>query len=172
MGHYGQLGPLTRQQIDELVRDGVILAETYVWRAGMTDWVRADHCQDLLAYFAQATPYMSPPPAPNNAMGGGMVRPMQAPQEPFFSGQTPQGYNRPSMMNPYYERSDKSKIAAGVLQLLLPGVGRLYLGYVGLGILQLLACLCGFGVIWAWLDAVYILCGGVKIDGSGRHLPD
>lgn len=172
MGHYGQLGPLTREQIDELIRDGVILAGTFVWRAGMIEWVRADQSPDLKAYFAQATPYMSPPPAPNSPAGGGMARPTQSPQEPFFSSQTPYGYNRPPTMNPYFERSDKSKIAAGLLQIFLPGIGRLYLGYVGLGILQLLASLCGFGVIWAWLDAVYIFCGGVKIDGSGRHLLD
>src|SRR5579859_2938673 len=35
IGHYGQLGPLTREQIDELVTGGVISRDTYVWRAGM-----------------------------------------------------------------------------------------------------------------------------------------
>ena len=35
IGHYGQLGPLTKEQIDELVDGGVIARETYVWSTGM-----------------------------------------------------------------------------------------------------------------------------------------
>ena len=50
--------------------------------------------------------------------------------------------------------SEKSKIAAGLLQLLLPlagipGVGRLYTGHIGIGLTQLI----GYFVAWAffWL---------------------
>lgn len=69
----------------------------------------------------------------------------------------------------------KSKVVAGILQLLLPGlgIGRFYLGHAGLGIGQLLVflftCAVG-GVIWGFIDGIYILCGGVKTDGRGVPL--
>ena len=74
--------------------------------------------------------------------------------------------------------SDKSKVVAGLLQLLgllgLAGIGRLYLGNVGLGIAQLVIGLvsCGFGaVIWGVVDAVMILTDQVR-DPQGRPLRD
>ncbi|MCV7346403.1 hypothetical protein BST42_26280 [Mycolicibacterium rhodesiae] len=74
--------------------------------------------------------------------------------------------------------SDKSKIVAGLLQLLglfgLVGIGRIYLGYTGLGIAQLLVGLvtCGIGaVIWGIIDGVMILTDKVR-DPQGRPLRD
>lgn len=85
--------------------------------------------------------------------------------------------------------SEKSKIVAGLLQLLglvgLVGIGRLYLGYTGLGLTQLLVGLiggfviglltCGVGflipVIWGIVDAVLILTDKVR-DADGRPLRD
>lgn len=88
----------------------------------------------------------------------------------FASGRTPaqnQGYTPfPSA------RSDKSRTLGGILQLLVPGVGRIYLGYSATGILQLASSLCGVGILWSWIDGIFILSGGVSIDGYGRHLND
>ena len=74
--------------------------------------------------------------------------------------------------------SDKSKVVAGLLQLLgllgLVGIGRIYLGYTGLGIAQLVVGLitCGIGaVIWGIIDAVLILTDKVR-DPEGRPLRD
>jgi TM2 domain-containing membrane protein YozV len=74
--------------------------------------------------------------------------------------------------------SDKSKIVAGLLQLLglfgFVGMGRIYLGQIGLGITQLVVGLvtCGIGaVIWGAIDAVLILSGQVR-DPQGRPLRD
>jgi TM2 domain-containing membrane protein YozV len=74
--------------------------------------------------------------------------------------------------------SDKSKVVAGLLQLLglfgLVGIGRIYLGYTGLGIAQLLVGLvtCGIGaVIWGIVDAILILTDRVR-DPQGRPLRD
>ena len=60
--------------------------------------------------------------------------------------------------------SDKSKVVAGLLQLLgllgIVGIGRIYLGYTGLGVAQLIIGLvtCGIGaIIWGIVDAVLIL---------------
>ncbi|WP_254922894.1 TM2 domain-containing protein [Rhodococcus sp. OK302] len=84
--------------------------------------------------------------------------------------------------------SDKSKVAAGLLQLLLPfvcicGVGRLYLGSVGIGLFQLLGMFFALvmsplviGIpfvvaIWIWtvIDGIMILSGSVR-DKYGRPL--
>ncbi|HMZ14107.1 MAG TPA: NINE protein [Mycobacterium sp.] len=74
--------------------------------------------------------------------------------------------------------SDKSKVVAGLLQLLglfgIVGVGRIYLGYTNLGIGQLVVGLvtCGLGaLIWGIIDAVMILTDKVR-DPQGRPLRD
>src|SRR5215211_9494768 len=72
--------------------------------------------------------------------------------------------------------SDKSKTVAGLLQLIgllgLVGIGRIYLGYTGLGIAQLVVGIvtCGIGaVIWGIIDAVLLLTDKVR-DPQGRPL--
>ena len=74
--------------------------------------------------------------------------------------------------------SDKSKLVAGLLQLLgllgLVGIGRIYLGYVGLGIVQLIVGIVTFGLgafVWGIVDAVLILTDKVR-DPFGRPLRD
>ncbi|MFC9630394.1 TM2 domain-containing protein [Streptomyces mirabilis] len=66
--------------------------------------------------------------------------------------------------------SDKSKIVAGVLQLALGGlgVGRFYLGNVGMGLAQLFTC-GGFG-IWALIDGIILLTSENQTDAQGRIL--
>lgn len=89
--------------------------------------------------------------------------------------------------------SDKSKVVAGLLQLLLGflfalgGVGRLYAGNTGMGVAQLATSVvgwisfwCGFilvvpwvisGAIWLWfvIDGIMMLAGR-PVDGQGRLL--
>ncbi|MFL0289075.1 TM2 domain-containing protein [Mycobacterium sp. SMC-21] len=71
--------------------------------------------------------------------------------------------------------SDKSKVTAGLLQILLGtfGVGRFYLGYTTIGVLQLVVSLvtCGIGAIWPLIDGIMILMGNVP-DPQGRKLRD
>jgi len=76
---------------------------------------------------------------------------------------------------PAYGWSDKSKTTAGLLQILLGsfGVGRIYLGYTGLGIAQIAVVwlTCGIGGIWTLIDGIMILTGKVP-DAQGRPLRD
>jgi TM2 domain-containing membrane protein YozV len=66
--------------------------------------------------------------------------------------------------------SDKSRNVAGTLQL-LPGFGRMYLGYGALGAMQFALAFCmGVGFAWSWIDGILILSGRVKLDGYGRTL--
>ncbi len=93
---------------------------------------------------------------------------------PYFDPSAPFG-RHPLTGQPF---SDKSKVVAGLLQLLgllgLVGIGRIYLGQTGLGVAQLIVGLatCGLGaVIWGIVDAVLILTDKVS-DPQGRPLRD
>jgi TM2 domain-containing membrane protein YozV len=116
----------------------------------------------------------APPPPPP---------PGYSPQYPPPAGQYPQAYQDPSAPfgrhpmtgEPY---SDKSKMIAGLLQLLglfgIVGIGRMYLGQVGLGVGQLIVGLvtCGIGaIVWGIIDAILILTDKVR-DPEGRPLRD
>ncbi|MQW75438.1 NINE protein [Nocardioides sp. dk4132] len=68
--------------------------------------------------------------------------------------------------------SEKSKLVAGLLQLLLPlGIGRLYAGYTGIGIAQLVVTIvtCGIGALWPFIDGIIILATDSK-DAEGYML--
>lgn len=80
----------------------------------------------------------------------------------------PAPYGRePATGRPY---SDKSKVVAGVLQIVLPfGVGRFYTGHIGMGVAQLLLSVFFVGIVWAFLDGIVILAGR-PTDPYGRPL--
>ena len=69
--------------------------------------------------------------------------------------------------------SDKSKVVAGVLQLVVPlGIGRFYMGDTNIGIAQLLVTLvtCGIGALWPFIDGILILVNDTATDAQGRPL--
>ena len=70
----------------------------------------------------------------------------------------------------------KSRIAAGVLGIVLGGLGvhRFYLGYTGIGIAQIILtiCTCGIGAIWGFIEGIMILVGAINTDAQGRPLCD
>lgn len=68
--------------------------------------------------------------------------------------------------------SEKSKLVAGLLQILLPlGIGRMYTGHVGLGVAQLLVTVltCGIGAVWPFIDGIITLATDSR-DSQGRPL--
>jgi TM2 domain-containing membrane protein YozV len=127
--------------------------------------------------YQQQPRYQPPPPGYAPPPGPGYGPPPGYPPP----GQYPQAYVDPSA--PYGRHpltgeplSDKSKTVGGLLQLIglfgLVGIGRIYLGYTGLGIAQLLVGLvtCGIGaVVWGIIDAVLIFTDKVR-DPEGRPL--
>ncbi|MDX2066088.1 MAG: GYF domain-containing protein [Fimbriimonadaceae bacterium] len=189
IGQFGQLGPLTLDQMEELVSVGVITPETYVWKDGLPNWVRASDAPELVALMRVSQRESTPPPPPPswNAPSPPVAQP--APSAPAFNGNAyaapnptapaygVQGYDPSGMPYQYGSAygtpvSDRSRVLAGVLQMLIPGVGRMYLGYAAIGVLQLLLAMCVVGYIWSFIDGVMMLIGTVKMDGYGRKLAD
>lgn len=72
-------------------------------------------------------------------------------------------------------QSDKSKMVAGLLQIFLGGlgIGRFYLGYTTIGVLQIVVTIFTFGIgaLWPFVDGIMILMGKVP-DAEGRTLLD
>ncbi|MBM7494000.1 TM2 domain-containing membrane protein YozV [Micromonospora luteifusca] len=86
---------------------------------------------------------------------------------PYQPGYPPPGYPQ--------GLSDKSKVVAGILGILLGtfGAGRFYTGHTKIAILQLVVSLvtCGFGALWGLIDGILVLVNG-GTDAQGRPLRD
>lgn len=137
-------------------------------------------------------------PAPAQPTGWGQSPPAPPPSSyppphsppPYQSGpnypppiSAPVGYPQGGQPVPYggAHLSHRSKVAAGLFAILLPGLGihRFYLGHIGIGVLHLLLTFvlswvtCGvtLGVAWLWsiIDGIIILTGGMR-DVEGREL--
>jgi hypothetical protein len=154
VGKFGQVGPLPEEHALDLASCGVISSETFVWSEGMEDWKRAS---DVEAFKAKV-PSPPPPPAPFPRPVSGTPYSMQ-----------PRDF---AYLIPDKPRSPLSRTAAGVLNLFVPGVGRMYLGYIGIGTLQLVVAFatCFVGHIWSFIDGILMLSGAVNEDGIGRTL--
>lgn len=148
IGPHGQIGPLGDPQIRNLIQGNIIGRDTPLWRPGMQDWLPAAHLPELSAYFTPSS-YGAPPP-----MGYSPV---------------------PNQLDPVVPMSRRSRVAAGVLNLVIPGAGRMYLGYWTTGVLQFILALCTYfvccaGGLWAFVDGIVMLTGGVSTDADGYPL--
>lgn len=131
-------------------------------------------------------PFLAPPSVPFTTVPPPPAGFAPQPTQPYYPPPTgqqyvvppPPGAGFPNPAAPYgYDPvtglplSDKSKIAAGVLQLFLGnlGIGRFYTGHVGIAVAQLLTC--GGCGIWSLIDGIIILVNG-GTDAQGRKLRD
>ncbi len=57
-----QFGPYNMQQLQQLVQNGQLTTQTYVWKQGMANWELAGNIQELSSLFGTVAPPM--PPAP------------------------------------------------------------------------------------------------------------
>ena len=162
-----QLGPYPEH---ELVARGM-KHDTMVWRDGMTAWVRADQLPEMIQYLENVPrPAVTVPNYPHTVatnMGqaptaGYQYGPDGVPINPYagqgaggpqqFAG----GYQQPQVSyvsapfqaNPYFQHSS-NRIAAGVLGILLGGLGvhKFVLGYTGTGFIMLLASVLSCGAL-------------------------
>ncbi|HEY1956304.1 MAG TPA: TM2 domain-containing protein [Polyangiaceae bacterium] len=116
-------------------------------------------------------------PPPPNAPPGGYGAPPPGGYGPPPGFTPPPG---PGMMQPGapygvdpttgMPLSDKSKMTAGLLQIFLGnfGIGRFYLGYTGIGVLQIFFAWMTCG-LWPLIDGIMMLTGKVP-DAQGRPL--
>lgn len=143
----------------ELVESQVIVRDTYVWKDGMTDWVRAAS----IPAFSRGFGPIGPPPPPAAVIHQG--QPYGRRFETAVASNTALTH---TIVSP------SSRMLAGVLQLLIPGMGRMYLGYLAIGLLQFMLGLCTLYVfhLWSFVDGILILTGHVNHDGYGRTLKD
>jgi hypothetical protein len=57
-----QSGPYTMQQMQQLVQNGQLNPQTYVWKQGMPGWDVAGNIAELAILFAPPAPGSIPPP--------------------------------------------------------------------------------------------------------------
>lgn len=88
-------------------------------------------------------------------------------------GQAP--YGQPGQ--PYYAGypEQKSRLIGGLLGILLGGLGihRFYLGYVGIGIVQIVVTIVtfGLGAIWGFVEGIMILVGAEMFRRDAKGVP-
>ena len=95
---------------------------------------------------------------------------------PEFAGTFPPPNIPPTIV---YAQDDlrKSKLVAGLLGIFIGSLGihRFYLGYVGIGVAQIVVTLCtlGIGGIWGFIEGILILVGSaITTDVEGRPLKE
>lgn len=59
-----QAGPFNMQQLSQMVQNGQLTQQTYVWKQGMAQWELAGNIQELGTLFAPPAPGSMPPPPP------------------------------------------------------------------------------------------------------------
>jgi TM2 domain-containing membrane protein YozV len=158
-------GPVTRQELDQWANEGRLTSESQVLREGSQQWQWAT---DLYPHLAQVRPV---------AASGGSDNPFAFIDTGGGGGALPTGYSGGVATPPFAGQvSDKSKIAAGLLGLLLGSIGvhRFYLGFTGIGILQIVVTIatCGIGGWWGIIEGIMILVGSMNRDAQGRILRD
>lgn len=122
--------------------------------------------------------------SPSDGSGPQSPRPYapspQAPPPPPGQGFGAPPHRPP--MQPYHQpprQSSRNKVVAGVFGILLGGLGvhRFYLGYIGIGVLQIVVTLLtlplcgGIGCLWGFVEGIVILAGGMR-DADGLELRD
>ena len=129
--------------------------------------------------------YQAPPQGAPYTQGQYQAPPQSAPYPQGQYQVPPQGvpYGQP-ILNPIpYGYKQKSKLAAGLLGILIGsfGVHNFYLGYTGKAVAQLLLATVGWitcgiaplaALIWGLVEGIMILTGSINVDGKNVPLAD
>jgi hypothetical protein len=155
MGSGGKTGPLHQADIENEIRSGVIQAQTLVWREGLSRWMPAANTIEFGSLFAAGIPTHSPPSG--TPLPFGMQAPIQADsvvQQQVFE--------------------HKSRRTVGLMQIFAPGFGRIYTGYIEIGIIQVVLTFitCFVAYPWALIDGILFLTGKIDREADGKPLKD
>lgn len=93
---------------------------------------------------------------------------------PEFAGTFPPPNTPPTL---FQEDLRKSKLVAGLLGIFIGylGIHRFYLGYIGIGVAQIIVTFCTFGIggLWGFIEGILILVGtAITTDAEGRQLKE
>lgn len=165
VGVDGQVyGPVSVDVLKQWCSEGRIVAQTNLIDAINGQVIQAKDVYELAETFFNA------PPTPMTL--GSSPPPVDSQTPPPF--QPYQGYTH---SYPVMYEEPKQKVVAGVLGILLGGLGvhRFYLGYNGIGLAMLLITIltCGWGgmitSIWGLIEGIMCLTGSMT-DSRGRPL--
>ncbi len=153
-------GPVSHEELQGLIAQGVVGADNLAWREGMANWVRAGDLPELARFFetppsAEGSPPAEPPPPPSHAASAfgqsavnspGPARPASPGFGSYASGSSAYGG---ASQNIY---GDRQRMQYGV-----PDNNGFAVASLVLGILSLMMfCCCGFV-----LGIPGIICGHV-----------
>lgn len=146
-------GPFSGHQLRDFAGEGRIGAETQAVRVGAETWTRTADDPALASLFARAAVPAPPPTGPVRAEAGATV--VQVTNN-IASEPRPQ---QVVILDPG-AAAPKSAGTALILSILIVGLGQLYNGQIGKGILMFFACILLWFVllgwiinIWSWVDA-------------------
>ncbi len=167
-------GPADIDTLVSWVGEGRLAPETTLIERGTERHCRADSIAAVAAAFRRAS---GARPAVSVERDGAVSNGFPTmTQGPGVGAPRPPAVPSPATLP--HARSNvgpKSKLAAGLLGIFLGqfGVHRFYLGYVGIGIIQILVTCasCGIGGIWGFVEGIICLCGGMQ-DADGYELSD
>ncbi|WP_437206320.1 GYF domain-containing protein [Planctomicrobium sp. SH664] len=167
-----QSGPVSRAQIQLLIDEGTLSGDTLVWKEGYPEWIRAGSIFEV-----DRSPLPPQVPSKNRSVAARDQSSLQAQSVKFCTScglqihlmstvcprcrsaqpvaMVPTMQSSTFIVKPHRERKDK--VVAGLLALLLGGMGahHFYLGNVGLGLVYLL-------FVWTFIPALVSLVEGIR----------
>ena len=152
-------GPVDKTELDQWVSEGRVTAKSQLLPTGGSQWQWATDLYPHLATTTAVSPVVS---------SGQPYQHQYANKQQAYSSQ---------QRGPVGSRS---KVVAGILGILIGafGVHNFYLGFHGKAVAQLLitvlSCgvLAGISSIWALIEGIMILTGGIDRDADGYLLQD
>ncbi len=196
----GRYGPADIDTLVQWTREGRVIESTLLIERGTEREVRADSITAIVAQLRrqrggspvsierEPAGFDEIPTATHPGAGRAGFEPPRRPTRSDFAGAptapgaAPPSFEPPPL--PYSRRtsagferhpylSHRSKVVAGLLGVFLGGLGvhRFYLGYTGIGLLQLLLACTGISWIWGFIEGIICFMGGMQ-DAEGRELRD
>ncbi len=169
-------GPVDLPTLKDWVKEGRIGPNSRIKDPVTGSFVRA---ADLAELAADIDASSRPAPAPQETqVAAKPVQPTRGP-DPYSSPYSSQSHAMVPGGSTTLQKSNRSKIAAGLLAFFLGtlGIHRFYLGHTGTGIAMLLITVLTFGFgaivtgIWALIDMILIFTGSLR-DVNGLELAD
>lgn len=144
-------GPFSGHELKEMVAEGRLEYDSLVQKlGGAGQWVQAAEDRTLSKFFAPAPKPSASKPASVSAGDGAQVVTVNntIAAQPAFFGERP---------------VDKSPFLAAVLSLFIVGVGQMYNGEVGKGVLMFFGCVLLWAVFLGWIINIWAIVDAYSV---------